>query len=64
VGNFALIDPGLLFRIHHDQLLDVKMPVIRPGNHGGMIVAGVSANQYRSTGHFHFLPPPARAGFL
>ena len=51
VGNDALILFRLILRIHNDQLLDIKMTVIRPGNHGGSVMAGFRTNQYCCAGH-------------
>ena len=56
MGYFADILLRLILGVHLDQLLYVKVSVVRPGDHGRSVIAGLPSHQHRSTGHY-FLPP-------
>ena len=51
VGEDTLIFFRLILRLDHNQFLDIKMTVVRPGDHGGTVVAGILSDQYGSAGH-------------
>ena len=56
VAQNAFIRLFLLPGVHHDQLLHVEVAVVRPGDHGGVVVAGFLANQYGGARHRFVLP--------
>lgn len=43
MADDAFICAGLLFRVHRHQLFHVKVTVVRSGDHGRAVIAGVSA---------------------
>ena len=51
MGEYALVFPHLLFRLHHHKFLYVKMPVVGAGDHGRTVVAGLASDQNRCAGH-------------
>ena len=51
MGEDAFVFSRLILRFDHNQLLDIKMTVVRPGDHGGTVVAGILSDQHGGTGH-------------
>ena len=51
MADDAFVCAGLLFRVHRHQLFHVKVTVIRSGDHGRAVIAGVSAYKNGCAGH-------------
>ena len=55
VGQDAFVCALSLLRLEHDHFFDVKMPVIRAGNHRRTVVGRGLSDQDGSAGHAFFL---------
>lgn len=53
MADDAFVCAGLLFRVHRHQLFHVKVTVVRSGDHGRAVIAGVSAYKKGCAGHMY-----------